>query len=60
MDEVDDLGRIQPTLAEVMRARGAVPLSYAIMAAAYPDLFEQRGGGRERARAAGETPRNCL
>jgi putative DNA primase/helicase len=40
VDETTTWDRIQPTLAETMRARGAVPISYRDMAAAYPDLFE--------------------
>jgi putative DNA primase/helicase len=39
VDEVTTWNKIQPGAAEVMRARGAVPLGYADMAAAYPDLF---------------------
>jgi len=39
VDEVTTWNRIQPGLAQIMRARGAVPLSYADIATAYPDLF---------------------
>jgi putative DNA primase/helicase len=39
VDELTTWEHIQPTHAEVMRSRGAVPLSYADMVAAYPDLF---------------------
>ena len=46
---------IQPSLAEIMRARGAVPVSYRDMAAAYPDLFADAESRRERLRAR-ETP----
>ena len=48
VDEVTTWRRIQPSLAQIMRARGAVPLSYADMAAAYPDLF----AGRDAAKMA--------
>ena len=39
VDELTTWDAIQPSLAEVMRARGGVPISYRDMAAAYPDLF---------------------
>jgi putative DNA primase/helicase len=39
VDEVTTWKRLQPSLAQIMRARGAAPLSYCDMAAAYPDLF---------------------
>ena len=56
VDEMTTWDAIQPSLAEIMRARGAVPLSYADMAAAYPDLFSSAERGRARARG-GKTPR---
>jgi putative DNA primase/helicase len=46
VDEVTTWERIQPSLAEVMRARGAVPTTYADMASAYPDLFRSADGAR--------------
>jgi putative DNA primase/helicase len=46
VDEVTTWNRIQPSLAEIMRARGAVPLSYGDMAAAYPDLFVTRDAAK--------------
>ena len=39
VDEVTTWDEIQPTMAEVMKARGAVPVNYRDMATAYPDLF---------------------
>jgi putative DNA primase/helicase len=48
VDKVTTWNRIQPSLAQIMRGRGAVPFNYADMAAAYPDLF----AGREAARKA--------
>jgi putative DNA primase/helicase len=47
VDELTTWGRIQPGLAEVMRARGAVPLGYADMATAYPDLFSSAEAARK-------------
>jgi putative DNA primase/helicase len=46
VDEVTTWSRIQPSLAQIMRARAAVPLSYADMAAAYPDLFVSRDAAK--------------
>lgn len=46
VDEVTTWKRIQPSLAQIMRARGAVPLSYADMAAAYSDLFVSRDAAK--------------
>jgi putative DNA primase/helicase len=46
VDEVTTWRRIQPSLAQVMRARAAVPLSYADMAAAYADLFVSRDAAK--------------
>ena len=46
VDEVTTWNRIQPSLAQIMRARAAVPLSYADMAAAYPDLFASRAAAK--------------
>jgi putative DNA primase/helicase len=40
-------GAIQPTLAQVMRSRGALPLAYAGMAMAYPDLFTSPEAARK-------------
>ena len=57
VDEVTTWDAIQPTLAEMMRARGAVPVSYRDMAAAYPDLFETARAGRDRD-AAGKPTTN--
>jgi putative DNA primase/helicase len=48
-DELVSWDVIQPTKAEIMRSRGAVPLNYRDMAAAYPDLFRK---GAEAARKA--------
>jgi len=39
VDELTTWSLIQPTLAEIMRCRGAAPVNYRDMAAAYPDLF---------------------
>ena len=47
VDEVTTWERIQPAYAEVMRARGAVPISYADMATAYPDLFPSAGAAEQ-------------
>jgi putative DNA primase/helicase len=38
-DEMTTWDLIQPTEAEIMRSRGAIPLNYRDMATAYPDLF---------------------
>jgi len=46
VDEVTTWDRIQPGAAQVMRAAGAVPLGYADMAAAYPDLFPSADAAR--------------
>ena len=46
VDEVTTWDRIQPRAAETMRCRGAVPLNYADMAAAYPDLFPSLDAAR--------------
>ena len=48
VDEVTTWDAIQPSLAEIMRARGAVPVGYRDMAAAYPDLFETAAPPRRR------------
>ncbi len=50
VDQVTTWERIQPSLAEIMRARGAVPLSYADMAAAYPSLFPSAGAAEQALR----------
>jgi putative DNA primase/helicase len=42
VDELTTWAAIQPGYAEIMRARGAVPLGCADMALAYPDLFPSR------------------
>lgn len=42
VDEVTTWQRIQPGFAQIMRARGAIPVSYADMSEAYPDLFVSR------------------
>jgi putative DNA primase/helicase len=39
VDEVTTWDEIQPSLAQVMKARGAVPVNYRDMATAYKDLF---------------------
>jgi len=39
VDDVTTWDEIQPGLAQVMKARGAVPVNYRDMATAYPDLF---------------------
>ena len=46
VDEVTSWDLIQPTLAEIMRARGALPINYADMATAYPDLFYSRDAAK--------------
>jgi putative DNA primase/helicase len=46
VDEVTTWDRIQPSLVQIMRARGAMPLSYADMAAAYPDLLVTRAAAK--------------
>jgi putative DNA primase/helicase len=47
VDEVTTWQQIQPGVAQIMRARGAVPLSYADMATAYPDLFPSREAAKK-------------
>jgi putative DNA primase/helicase len=47
VDEVTTWNRIQPSLAQIMRARGAVPIGYADMAMAYPDLFSSADAARK-------------
>jgi putative DNA primase/helicase len=47
VDEVTTWQRIQPRMAKVMRARGAVPISYPDMATAYPDLFSSAEAARK-------------
>jgi putative DNA primase/helicase len=42
VDEALTWDEIQPSLARVMLARGAVPVGYRDMAAAYPDLFKDQ------------------
>lgn len=61
VDEVATWDDIQPTVAQIMRVRGAVPLNYADMATAYPDLFLSRDAAkmalaRERMAAAAGNP----
>ncbi len=46
VDEVTTWNRIQPNLAQIMRARAAVPLRYTDMAVAYPDLFVSRDAAK--------------
>ncbi len=46
VDEVTTWNRIQPSLSQIMRARGAVPIGYADIAAAYPDLFVSRDAAK--------------
>jgi hypothetical protein len=50
VDEITTWDKIQPTAAEVMRARGAVPLGYADMAAAHRDLFITAGAAEQALR----------
>jgi hypothetical protein len=52
VDEVTTWDAIRPAAAEVMRARGAVPLNYAAMSAAYPDLFSSAGAAEQALRRA--------
>jgi hypothetical protein len=47
VDEVTTWDKIQPSAVEVMRARGAVPLGYADMRAAYADLFPSAEAARK-------------
>jgi len=47
VDEVTTWDEIQPRLAQVMKARGAVPVNYRDMAAVYPDLFESGEAARK-------------
>jgi len=47
VDEATTWDEIQPSLAQVMKARGAVPVNYRDMAAAYPDLFESGEAARK-------------
>jgi hypothetical protein len=60
VDEVTTWERIQPGTAHVMRAAGAVPLSYTDMATAYPELFPSRQAARKtikrEAENRGQTP----
>ena len=58
IDEFTTWDLIQPTNAEVMRARGAVPLNYRDMSAAYPDLFD--GGEAARKALSRENPGQTL
>jgi putative DNA primase/helicase len=46
VNEVTTWDAIQPSYAEVMRARGAVPTRYRDMAAAYPELFASADAAR--------------
>jgi hypothetical protein len=60
VDEVTTWNRIQPGMAQVMRAAGAVPLSYPDMARAYPDFFPTADAARmtitREAKNAEQTP----
>lgn len=47
VDELTTWDAIQPTLAKVMWARGAVPMSFGDMAASYPDLFPSRDAAQK-------------
>jgi putative DNA primase/helicase len=47
VDELTTWDDIQPTLAKVMWARGAVPMSFGDMAASYPDLFPSRDAAQK-------------
>jgi putative DNA primase/helicase len=47
VDEATTWDAMQPTVAKVMWARGAVPLSYRDMAECYPDLFESGEAARK-------------
>ena len=58
-DELITWELTQPTLAETMHARGAVPLTYGDMAKAYPDLFDAGGEAARKALGRenpGQTP----
>jgi putative DNA primase/helicase len=46
-DEMTSWDLIQPADAEIMAARGAVPIPYGHMASAYPDLFPSEDGARK-------------
>jgi putative DNA primase/helicase len=58
VDEVTSWDDAQPSLARVMRARGAVPTSYGDMARAYPDLFPSGDAARMALRR--ENPEQTL
>jgi hypothetical protein len=47
VDEVTTWDAIRPGLAEIMRARRAVPISYPDMAMAYPNLFSSAEAARK-------------
>jgi putative DNA primase/helicase len=57
-DEALRWKEIQPSLAKVMWARGAVPVSYKDMASAYPDLFDSAEAARKalKRQNPGQTP----
>ncbi|HEX2152021.1 MAG TPA: hypothetical protein VHG31_08500, partial [Stellaceae bacterium] len=59
VDEITTWGAIQPSLVEVMAARGAVLRSYADMAACYPDLFANAKAA-ENAAAGGNYPNSSI
>ena len=48
VDEITTWAAIQPSAEDVMRARGAVPGTYADTAACYPDLFSSAEAARQR------------
>jgi hypothetical protein len=50
VDETVTWESIQPTLAQTMAARGAVPVSYAGMAVCHPDLFPSAGAAEQALR----------
>jgi len=54
VDEMTTWGAIQPDPVEVMRVRGAVPVSYADMATAYPDLFASAESARKGVRRSAD------
>jgi hypothetical protein len=59
VDEITSWAAIQPSLVEVMAARGAVLRSYADMAACYPDLFANAKAA-ENAAAGGNYPNSSI
>jgi putative DNA primase/helicase len=58
VDETLTWKEIQPSLAQIMWASGAVPVGYRDMAAAYPDLFDSAEAARKAIKREnpGQTP----